>query len=532
MFLRIASIFMLALAGWLSPSLKAATKPNVVFILCDDLGYGDVKCFNPEGKILTPQMDAIAARGMKFTDAHTSSSVCTPTRYGVMTGRYNWRSKLQRGVLGGLSPRLIEPGRTTVASFLKSQGYATACVGKWHLGMDWVKLPGKQVTELNIESPEQVNSVDYTQPIINGPNSVGFDYYYGISASLDMVPYCFIENDRVTEVPTATLKMPMNKGKGPATTREGPAAPGFDGVQVLPELTKKSVKFIQDQARGGKPFFLYVPLASPHTPVLPSPEWQGRSGLNLYADFVMQTDDAIGQIARALQEAGLQENTLLVVTSDNGCSPQADYPTLLAKGHNPSGPLRGTKADIYEGGHRVPFIVQWPAVAKAGSVYEHPICLVDFMATCADALGIALPENAAEDSVSLLPALKGGNQPVREAVVHHSITGAFSIRQGSWKLELCPGSGGWSDPRPGTEPAGAPRLQLFDLAADPAETHNVQAGQPEVVARLTKLLEKYVADGRSTPGAPQPNTVSPDIQQGLKPTPPAKKKNPPKNAGA
>ncbi len=245
----------------------------------------------------------------------------------------------------------------------------------------------------------------------------------------------------------------------------------------------------------------------------------------------METDDAIGQVAAALKEKGIEENTLLIVTSDNGCSPSADYPTLTAKGHNPSAAWRGTKADIYEGGHRVPFLVQWPAVVRPGTSYAHPVCLVDLTATCADALGVKLPADAAEDSVSLLPAMMGQDSPVREAVVHHSITGAFSIRQGSWKLELCPGSGGWSDPRPAQEDAGAARVQLYDLSVDPAETKNVQAEQPEVVERLTKLLEKYVADGRSTAGAAQPNTVEPDVLKGTKAVPAARKK-PQKNAGA
>lgn len=501
-----------------------AAPPNVVFILCDDLGYGDVKCFNPDGKIATPQMDALAAGGMRFTDAHTSSSVCTPTRYGVMTGRYNWRSRLQSGVLGGLSPRLIESGRETVASYLKTRGYTTACIGKWHLGMDWVKLPGKDVTELGIETPQQVRNVDYNQPITNGPNSVGFDYYFGISASLDMVPYCYIENDRVTQSPTESVKLPMNKGGKESWTREGPGAPGFDGVGVLPELTRRAVRYVREKAAGGKPFFLYLPLASPHTPILPSPAWQGRSGLNAYADFVMETDDAIGQVAAALKEKGIDENTLLIVTSDNGCSPSADYPSLTAHGHNPSAAWRGTKADIYEGGHRVPFIARWPAVVKPATTYPHPVCLVDLLATCAEVLGEKLPPHVGEDSVSLLPALRGGTQPVREAVVHHSITGAFSIRQGSWKLELCPGSGGWSSPRPGQEPDSAPRIQLFDLKSDPSETRNIQAEHPDVVKGLTRLLEKYVADGRSTPGTAQPNTVEPDILRGTKPAPASRKK--------
>jgi len=510
-----------------SVMLRAAEKPNVIFILCDDLGYGDVKCLNPNGKIATPHMDAIAARGMTFTDAHSSSAVCSPTRYGVITGRYNWRSKLQSGVLGGLSPRLIEPGRMTVASFLKSQGYTTACIGKWHLGMDWVKLPGKEVSELNIESADQVHSVDYAKPVTNGPTSVGFDSYFGISASLDMVPYCFIENDHVTAEPTENMKLQMNKGGPVSYTREGPGAPGFTGESVLPTLTRHAVDMIAKQApdaKAGKPFFIYLPLNSPHTPILPTAEWRGRSGLNLYADFVMETDDAIGKVVAALEKNGIADNTLLFVTSDNGCSPSADYPTLLAKGHNPSGDFRGNKADIYDGGHHIPLFVQWPAVVKGGTKYDHYVCLVDFMATCADALGVKLPDNAAEDSVSLLPALKGNtDKPLRDTVVHHSITGAFAIRQGNWKLCLAPGSAGWSDPRPGKEAPDAPRIQLFDMSDDIGERNNVQAQHPDVVATLTKELEKIVADGRSTPGVPQSNTVPPDIMKGTAPTPAAAK---------
>ena len=515
---RLSILLALAALG-APPVCSAASKPNIVYILCDDLGYGDVKCLNPEGKIATPHMDSIAAQGMKFTDAHSSSAVCSPTRYGIMTGRYNWRSRLQKGVLGGLSPHLIEDGRMTVASMLKSLGYSTACVGKWHLGMDWTKHEGKDVSELSIESPEQVGNVDFGKPTTHGPNSVGFDYYYGISASLDMVPYTFIENDRVTVIPSITSKFPMTTGKGKGFTRAGPAAPGFEAENVLPSLAKKGVELINKNAadaKNGRPFFIYMPLNAPHTPINPTKEWQGKSGISMYADFVMETDWAIGEIIKALKANGLEENTLLVVTSDNGCSPSADFADLKSKGHNPSYVFRGNKADIYDGGHHIPFLVQWPAVIKAGTKCEQYTCLTDLMATAAEITGYALPANAGEDSVSILPALKGQtDKPLREAIVHHSINGAFSIRQGNWKLELCPGSGGWSDPRPGKEPADAPRIQLFDLGSDIAEQHNVEAEHPEIVAKLTKLLEQYVADGRSTPGASQKNTVDPNIHNGM-----------------
>jgi arylsulfatase A-like enzyme len=494
----------------------AADKPNIIYVLCDDLGYGDVKCLNPAGKIKTPHLDRLAREGMIFTDAHSSSSVCTPTRYGILTGRYNWRTRLQSAVLGGLSPRLIEPGRLTVADLLKKNGYHTACIGKWHLGMDWVKLPGREVSDLSIEKPDQVRNVDYSKPVKNGPLSVGFDYYYGISASLDMVPYTFIENDRVTKLPTEDRAFPMITGRETPTTRLGPAAPGFTTEEVLPTLTRKAVEYVghrASDARKGRPFFLYLPLNSPHTPIAPTREWLGKSGLNPYADFVMQTDWSIGEVMRSLDRHGLVENTLFIVTSDNGSSPQARPEELEPLGHFSNHHFRGGKADIYDGGHRVPFIVRWPAKVKAGGQSDQLLCLTDFMATAADILGAKLPPNAGEDSVSFLPALLGKDtKPLREAIVHHSINGSFSIRQGRWKLELCPGSGGWSAPRPGVHDTSAlPLVQLYDLAADIGEKNNTQAEHPDIVAGLTRLLEKYVADGRSTPGKPQKNTVEPDI---------------------
>lgn len=489
--------------------------PNVVLILADDLGYGDVKCLNPQGKIATPHFDRLAAEGMVFTDAHSSSAVCTPTRYGILTGRYNWRSRLQSGVLGGLSPRLIEPGRLTVPALLKQHGYATACFGKWHLGMAWPRKPADGAFRDDIEKGPEGWDVDYARPIKDGPNSAGFDEYSGIAASLDMVPYTFIENDRVVAVPTVDKAFPMMPG-GPGQTRRGPGAAEFEAVDVLPTLTRKAVDYIGRHAAGakaGKPFFLYLPLNAPHTPIAPTPEWQGRSGLNPYADFVMQVDATVGQVVQAIDRGGLAGNTLVIVTSDNGCSPQADFPALAAKGHHPSHHFRGAKADIFDGGHRIPFIARWPGQVKPGTSSDQTICLTDLMATCAAILGTKLPDTAGEDSVSILPALLGeANGPLREAVVHHSINGSFAIRQGQWKLALCPGSGGWSPPRPGSpEARRLPPVQLYDLAADAGERANVLAEHPEVVERLTRLLEKYVAEGRSTPGAPQANTGKVDI---------------------
>jgi arylsulfatase A-like enzyme len=494
----------LALALW-SPA-QAAAHPNIVYILADDLGYGDVKCLNSGGKIPTPHMDRLAAGGMIFTDAHSSSAVCSPTRYGILTGRYNWRSALKRGVLGGYSRRLIEPDRLTVASLLRKHGYQTACIGKWHLGMDWPLQDGGVASDY----PDGWK-VDYAKPIRNGPNALGFDYYFGISASLDMPPYVFIENDRCVGVPTVEKTW----------IRKGPAHKDFEAGEVLPTLTKKAVEYIGQQAapaKKGTPFFLYLPLTAPHTPILPTKEWQGKSGLNPYGDFVMQVDATVGSVLGALQEAGLTDDTLVFLASDNGCAPAADFPALAKKGHHPSYHFRGYKADIFDGGHHIPFLVRWPAKVKPGTTCDQVICLADLMATCADIVGAKLPAGAGEDSVSLLPALLDrAKGPLHEAVVHHSANGSFAIRQGKWKLELCADSGGWSSPRPGTKEAvGLPPIQLYDMAGNVGETNNLHEKHPEVVASLMRVLERYVAQGRSTPGEKQKNTGEVDIWNGKK----------------
>ncbi len=512
---RITALGCLFAGSFLAEACAGEAKPNVVVILADDLGYGDPACYG--GQISTPNLDGLAAAGMRFTDAHTSSSVCSPTRYGLLTGRYNWRSKLKHGVLGGLSPRLIEPDRLTIGSLLQAQGYTTAAVGKWHLGMNWVVKPGASVTELGIEPREQVFNVEYGEPIAAGPNSVGFDYYYGISASLDMVPYTFIENNRVVALPTEDRSFLMMHGRPKGgRTRQGPAAPGFDAVDVLPAIASKTCEFIEKHAamaRQYKPFFIYVPLTAPHTPILPSRDWQGKSDMTPYADFVMQTDAAVGQILAALEEQQLDENTLVIVTSDNGCSPSADFAQLAEHGHYPSGPLRGHKADIFEGGHRVPFIVRWPGKVGAGTKSTQLICLTDVLATVAEIVGAPLSDNAAEDSISFLPTLQGKTSAGRDHLVSHSINGSFAIRKGPWKLLLCPDSGGWSQPRPGTPASKSlPSRQLYNLDEDLGEQTNLIDQNSEMEQHLHALLQDMVDRGRTTPGGRQPNTGQVDIE--------------------
>jgi arylsulfatase A len=455
-----------------------ARLPNIVFILADDLGYGDPGCYNPQSRIPTPNIDRLAAQGMRFTDAHTPSAVCTPTRYGLLTGRYCWRSRLKRGVLQGYDPLLIEPGRATIASMLKGRGYATACVGKWHLGLG------------------EAAKTDYDRPLRPGPTTVGFDYFFGIPASLDMPPYLFVENERPVEAATAMIgASEMRRKGGGGFWRAGAIAPGFKHEDVLPKLTEKSVEFIQNQS-ASKPFFLYLPLNSPHTPWMPTPEFRGKSGVDWYGDFVVQTDATVGRVLQALDERKLADNTLLIFASDNGAHWLAE--DIAGHGHRANLNWRGQKADVWEAGHRVPFVARWPGKVRGGSRCDQTLCLTDMFATFAAAAGAEVPGNAAEDSVSILPLVEGRtDRPIREAVVHHSGSGVFAIRAGDWKLVEGLGSGGFSDPKTEAPQPGGPEGQLYNLAEDPGERNNLYLQRPAEVARLKGLLERYRTEGRS-----------------------------------
>lgn len=502
----VSPLFFFAFLTLISCSEKPKEKsqlPNIIVILADDLGYGDIKAFNSESKILTPQIDQLASEGMIFTDAHTPSAVCTPTRYGFLTGRYNWRSRLKSGVLTGKSKALIEDDRTTIADVLRRQGYHTAFIGKWHLGWDWGLTEGDSLIGEGW-NPQDFDQLDFTKPVTHNPNDLGFDYAYGHSGSLDMAPYVYVENGKVTAIPDTVT---VNKGKY-SWWREGPTSPDFDHEKVTPNFFERSIQYIGEQSKKGKPFFLYLALPSPHTPILPPAEWQDRSGLAPYGDFMMMIDDYVGQVNEAIRRAGIEENTIVIFTSDNGGSPAAGLDVMEAKGHYSSYIYRGHKADIYEGGHRVPFIIKWPLNIQKGTSRDETICLTDLLATSAELTGYQLKENEGEDSYSLL-SLFDVNHKVnefREATVHHSIEGYFAIRQGDWKLIVAKGSGGWSFPKPG-DPAEAelPEVQLYNLASDPGETKNVFAENTEKVASLKALLIKYIKEGRSTPGAPQSN---------------------------
>ncbi len=458
--------------------------PNIIVILADDMGYGDIEYYNEESKIPTPNLSRLAEEGVAFTDAHSPSAVCTPTRYGLLTGRYAWRTRLKSGVLWGYAPALIDSERATLASRLKELGYVTAAIGKWHLG-------------LGVDDP-----VDYSKPLIPGPNSVGFDYFFGIPASLDMDPYLYVENEQAVQLPTDQVAASAHRREsGGGFWREGPVAPDFRHIDVLPELTKKAVEFIQQRAGqdSAKPFFLYWPLTAPHTPWLPTDEFRDRSEAGYYGDFCAQVDWSVGRLLEAVDQLPDRDNTLVLFTSDNG----SHWPTddIERFDHRANGVFRGQKADIWEGGHRIPFIVRWPSQVSPGSRSSQLVCLTDIFSTVSEILDTSLTAGEAEDSYSFLHALLGqpSKQPVRDSVVHHSLEGMFAIRQGPWKLILGRGSGGFTEPKKLEPSSGEPVGQLYNLDDDPAETRNLYLKKPKLVEELTALLDQYREQGHSRP---------------------------------
>ncbi|PAW72492.1 MAG: hypothetical protein B9S26_13595 [Opitutia bacterium Tous-C4FEB] len=427
-----------------SAPLSAADKPNIVFVLFDDMGYGQPQSYKPHSALRTPNLDKLAAQGMRFTDAHSAAAVCTPTRYGVLTGRYPSRIG-QFGVLTTFSKPIIPASRMTVASLLKQNGYTTASIGKWHLGMDWVD--GK---------PGAESTVPIGAKMIGGPNAIGFDYFCGFTHARNIGS--IIEQDRVVAHVTAVENQPL--------------------------MIKKAVEWI-DRRKPGEPFFLYFPMCPPHTPVVPAPEFVGKSGAQdlakqypKYGDWVFQGDAMLGELMAALERNKLADNTLIIATSDNGAE-QRTYE-----------PLRESKRSIYEGGHRVPFIARWPGKVKPGSLNDHTICLNDLMATAAEIVGAKIPANAGEDSVSLVPALLGtAKNGAREATVHQSMAGDLAIRQGPWKLVFLKDG----------------RRELYNLETDLSETKDLLSANADTAVRLTSLMQNYIDRGRSTPGAPQKN---------------------------
>jgi arylsulfatase A len=478
-------------------------KPNIVFFLADDFGFGDAGFQSPKSRIPTPNLDRLAKQGIHFTDAHDPTAVCTPTRYGILTGRYCWRSKLKKSVLAQWEPPLIEDGRLTVPAMLKTHGYKTAAFGKWHLGMGWATNDGKPAYFKDGKC-----NVDFGKPVTGGPITKGFDYFFGMDAP-NYPPYVYIENDKLLGKPTAVFEgggmtQGPNKAFGPIDSRQGPAMPGWKQEDVLPELTGRAEKYIEERGKDKSPFFLYFACTGPHTPIVPSKEFQGTTAVGPYGDWVSQVDATLGKLVAALDKAGLSKNTLVIFTSDNGPEKFA-YERVREFGHYSMGNLRGVKRDAWEGGHRVPWVARWPGKIRSGSSSDEVICQTDLMATLASVVGHKVPADAGEDSYDISPALLGRKlkAPIREATVHHSVNGDFAIRQGQWVLiDAKTGDNNtepdWMKKERGYE-AHSLAGELYDLKADPQERRNLYAEQPEVVSRLKALLEKYKRDGRSVP---------------------------------
>jgi arylsulfatase A-like enzyme len=482
--------------------------PNVVYVLADDLGYGDVGCFNDESKIPTPNLDRLARQGRRFTDAHAPSAVCTPTRYSLLTGRYCWRTELDESVLWPWDPPLIDADRLTVPELLGHHGYDTACIGKWHLGWEWPTDDGRPASgDVPIgdhaaeRRRERAAHVDFSAPLAGGPTERGFDYYFGDDVP-NFPPYTWIENDRVIERPTAEKPDGMFGANGPM-------APGWTLESVMPELTARAVDYVGNA--GDEPFFLYVPLTAPHTPIVPTERFRGRSDAGTYGDYVCEVDWAVGEILDALDRRGIADETLVIFTSDNGpehldgLDDATAYDRIREHDHYSMDGWRGIKRDSREGGHRVPFIARWPGEIPAGTTSPETICHVDLLRTVASIVGATLPADAGEDSYDVLPALCGDSRdgPIREATVYHASDGHLAIRKDEWVLVDAAsgdvsGEPDWFRAERGYSTDDQPG-ELYDLADDPSQRTNRYADRPANVEELRTLLESYVEEGRSVP---------------------------------
>jgi len=496
---RILSLTLL-LVGLASSTM--AERPNIVLLYADDMGVGDVAIQNPQSKIPTPHLDQLAREGTRFTDAHSSSGICTPSRYAMLHGRYHWRKF--HGIVNSFGQPVMDDERTTLPELLRAKGYRTACIGKWHLGWDWdaIRKPGAKPDGKAGFAPD---AFDWSKPIPGGPLSHGFDYYFGDDVP-NFPPYAWFENDRVITPPTVPLTTPPATAEGSWEARPGPSVKDWDFWAVMPKLTEKAIEWIGKQKRE-TPFFLYVPFTSPHAPIVPTKEFTGKSKANGYGDFVAQTDDTVGRVLKALQDGGFADNTLVIFTADNGPEHYA-YNRVKNFEHRSMGPLRGLKRDIWEGGHRVPFIVRWPGVVQAGRVSEELISQIDLHATLAAIVGAAVPADSGEDSFNQLRLLKGEGKSARPSLVHNTNPNGYAIRQGDWVL-IDAKTGGvsavpaWFDEANGYATNPHPG-ELYNLRDDLAQKKNLYAENPEKVAELRTELERIKARGGTIQGSQLP----------------------------
>lgn len=491
---------------------QVARPPNVVILYADDMGFGDLGANAPASKIPTPHLDRLASEGIRFTDAHSSSGVCTPSRYALLTGRHHWRQF--HGIVDAFGPSVLPAERLTLAEMLRARGYQTACIGKWHLGWNWkaIMKPGAQPTRIDGKPRGYApDAFDWSKPIPDGPCAHGFDSYFGDDVP-NFPPYAWIENDRVVEAPTIGYSPSPAPAEGNHEGRPGPMVAGWQLDAVMPTLTTRAVEWIEARGRErraaqardsqARPFFLYFPFTSPHAPIVPSKEFRGSTEVGGYGDYVAETDATVGAVLAALERGGFADDTLVVFTSDNGPEHYA-FERVRRTGHRSMGPLRGVKRDTFEGGHRVPFLVRWPGVTPPGAVSDALIGQMDLMATLATVVGATLPDDAAEDSFDLLPLLRGETKPVREFIVHNTNARRYAIRKGDWLL---------IDSETGSEtkmpewfataegyPEGGGEGMLFDLRADLGQRVDRYAEQPERVAELRASLARVREQGHSAP---------------------------------
>lgn len=490
--------FLLICFALLWDSLLAAESPNIVILYADDMGYGDLAIQNPNSKIPTPHLDRLASQGMRFTDAHSSSGVCTPSRYALLTGRFHWRKF--HGIVNSFDGPVIDENELTLAELLKAKGYRTACIGKWHLGWNWseIRIKSQKQNPKNDRAGFAPEEFDWTKSISGGPLSHGFDYYFGDDVP-NFPPYAWFENDRLITIPTEPLTISVKTKEGNWEARPGPMTKDWNFEAVVPRLKDRTVEWIAEQKGKPDPFFLYVPFNSPHAPIVPGDEFTGKSKAGGFGDFVFQTDDHIGQILKALDDNGFTQNTLVIFTADNGAEQYA-YDRIRNFGHHSSGPLRGVKRDLYEGGHRVPFIVKWPERVKAGDVCDGLISQVDIMATIASATGTQLPDDSAHDSHDMLPMWQNNSESPRHSIVHNTAPKAFAIRHKQWVL-IAAKSGAhsnvpsWFNDKFSYKDDDLPG-ELYDLNSDLAQKHNLYAQMPEKVKELTTVLETIRAKGQ------------------------------------
>lgn len=465
--------------------------PNIVFILADDLGYGDLKKFNPDAQIETPNLSKLADAGTIFTNAHSASAVCTPSRYGILTGRYAFRTSMKKGVLNGYSPALVDADRFTIAQLTKNAGYQTALIGKWHLGMDWKPIDPSKPAIKPDPAGADISNVDFKSPLLNGPNTHGFDYSYVLPASLDMAPYIYVENGKPTDLSFDVIQ-DVRTGRG-VFWRKGHMAKDFKIEQTLDNFTNHARSYIISASKKTtQPFFLYLTLTAPHTPWLPAGKFKNKSGVGLYGDFVMHTDDAVGRVMRCLDSLKLTDNTIVIFASDNGATWKKADTEEFPK-HRSNYIFRGEKSDIWEGGHHIPLIMRWPNNIPAGKRVSEVISLVDMMGTLAAVTNQKLPVNAGPDTYNFWPLISGKGSVTRPSIIFHSNDGMFAIRRGKWKFIDGQGSGGWSAKDPNDNAPG----QLYDMEKDERETTNLYTKYPEIVKELKDLLEKQKSQGYS-----------------------------------